>query len=368
MKIKCDTCGSNEFKKGENDFLCVNCGLIYSKEQIVTMIEKANEEEKKQRRKEIIAYFKNKKIISKLSICLLMIIITITITITLINYSKRAPISFLRLGRKISTETIVIDARSDYRNPQLLARFLPDFKLADCYEYYYNTTREYEKEIDKVTASGLMAPMQSYVEYDEIKNDHVFINTPYILIVNIKNHFFPKKYYYYSIYQNNERTFEAESILGYMYRGYEIIEDPSNKDSAYGRDYHYYSSFIFDNEVMTKILGLKDIRVRTLNPTSISWLESIGVLVERCVWDGITLTSKIEKYEKYTRVKLNLVYEEITIYINNETNELEYEETKNYRYRVVYKKSNKYEYLLKENERLLKKYKKQVEIYNYRSE
>lgn len=424
MKIKCEICGCNNFKKGEQDFLCTNCGMTYSKEQIVSMIEKVDEEEKIQKaleeqriaeekiriakekeeekiriakekeeekikrkkareekriqrkkdkaekkirkrelRKKILSYCKKKKIASKLLLCILLI----AITITLINYSKRAPISFLKLGKKISTETVEIGPSSDYTSSALIARFCPKFELADCYEYYYNTTREYEKENDKVTAQGLNAPRRLVWEFDEIKNDYVTTQTPEISIINIKSSFFQKKYFSYSKNIFSEHNFLAWSILGYMYDGNEGISEKSGVDGSVSYTNYFYSSPLLDNEAITNFLGLE--KIDKMFPLSIKsdiyieWLPSyISMYVKN---NGYTFTSIIEKHTKYTLVKIDIAECKMTLYINNETNELEYNETKTSEYRVIHKKSNKYEYLLKENDRLIKKYKKQVEIYNY---
>ena len=278
----------------------------------------------------------------------------IIITTTLINYSKRTPISFLKLGRKISTEKIIIDPSTELSD-DLYDRFCPYFKLADCYEYYFNTTKEHEKVYNiKVAAQGLVAPYR----YEPSIVPGEYIEYPEIVIANIKSRFLPTTYYRYSISGGNEYEFSATSVLGIMTKGYE---------NGFGYRHKYNNSYLYSNPIMRNIMELnKVIGLYPQRPISENYIFFLPNNVSSyVVQNGQTFTSEIVKYKNYTRVKMSLgTLGDITLYINNETNELEYEELKDSTCHVIHKKSNKYQYLLKINEKMLKKYKEQIEKYN----
>lgn len=273
-------------------------------------------------------------------ILLMLFILTLMLTsCTKIKYNEPN-----KLGKLLSSKTIVVDKNledKDARNPMLLVELVPPCENANCYSYYYETTNNFEK--GKLILDG-------YISYD-----------PTILIANIKSKFLPTKFHYYAYNNYAEEVYsnyQAISVLGVLYSGFQ-------KNNANLEE--YYSPFC-NNQNIEEIDWFHF--PYYVYPFQYVFYEYFHGYYNKAKEEDSSISFTEERYEKYTKIiisglEIAELFDQVIILIDNETNELVYEKRVGDNVTMILKKTDKYSSLLDEHEKLLSRYEKQIDLFNY---
>ncbi len=276
----------------------------------------------------------------KRKIILLMIF---TLTLMLTSCTKIKYNEPNKLGKLLSSKTTIVDKNledKDARDPILLG-LVPPCDNANCYSYYYETTNAFEK--GKLILDG-------YISYD-----------PTILIANIKSKFLPTKFHYY--YYNDPRdevylNYRAISVLGVLYSGFQ-------KNNVNIEE--YYSPFC-NNQSIEEIDWFHV--PYYVKPFQTIFYQRFYWYYNKAKEEDSSISFTEERYEKYTKIIISgleifELFDQVVILIDNETNELVYEKRVGENLTMILKKTDKYSSLLDEHEKLISRYEKQIDLFNY---
>ena len=292
----------------------------------------------------------------KRKIILLMIF---TLTLMLTSCTKIKYNEPNKLGKLLSSKTTIVDKNledKDARDPILLG-LVPPCDNANCYSYYYETTNAFEK--GKLILDG-------YISYDPRMLGRIFsseatIFKPTILIANIKSKFLATKYHYY--YYSDPRddvysNYRAISVLGVLYSGFQ-------KNNANLEE--YYSPFCH-NQSIEEIDGFHF--PYYVKPFQTIFYQRFYWYYNKAKEEDSSISFTEERYEKYTKIIISGLeilesFDQVVILIDNETNELVYEKRVGENLTMILKKTDKYSSLLDEHEKLISRYEKQIDLFNY---
>lgn len=292
----------------------------------------------------------------KRKIILLMIF---TLTLMLTSCTKIKYNEPNRLGKLLSTETTVIDSNlkdSDVTRPGFILELVPICGNATCYSYYYETTNAFKE--GKIILDGYISYGPSILDGSISVGQTV---EPTILIANIKSKFLPTKFHYYYYYDPRDEVYlnyQAISILGVLYTGFQ---------KNYLSNEKYYSPFC-NNQSMEEIDWFHV--PYYVKPFQTVFYERFYGYYNKAKEEDSSISITEERYEKYTKIIISGLeiidlFNQVVILIDNETNELVYEKRVGDNVTMILKKTDKYSSLLDEHEKLLSRYEKQIDFFNY---